>query len=262
MDESIKISYVLLSYYSDVHLLQKNLNILKDKQVIIVDNTQDISKKINSLISTDKNITILEQLTNTGYAKGMNIGMNKAWETKSRWVVLLNDDVVLTTNAINKLEKTLINKQPGIYGPWVGIIDPVRWSAITNIKEDNPNYISGSLIIIHHEVDKTIHGFYEPYFMYYEDVDYCMRAKKFGYPVEKIDIPDINHLENTSIGKGSEKHCYYLARNHLVFLFRHAPFSIKFRELLRLPISFWDERNSSGFRGLLHALVHRLGQYK
>lgn len=262
MNDEIKISYVLLSYYSDVHLLQKNLTILKNKQVIIVDNTDDNLKKTKLLISTDKNITILEQLTNSGYAKGMNTGMSKAWEEQSNWVVLLNDDVELTMNVINKLEQVLTGKKPGIYGPWSGIIDSARWTTITTSNKDKTDYISGSFIIIHREVDKHLRGFYEPFFMYYEDVDYCVRARKLGFPIEKIDMEGINHFENHSIGKGSEKHVYYLARNHLVFIFRQAPFFIKFREILRLPKTWSEERNTSGFRGLFHALIHHLGPYK
>lgn len=251
----------MLSYYSNVSILRKNLSLLINNKVIIVDNTDDVSKKVISILPQNEaaHVTILEQSKNTGYAEGMNIGMNKAFEYTNEWVVLLNDDMELSKEAIEELTNQLPLKKPGIYGPYAGNLDPNRWSTILRSSLLPPDYVSGSCMIIHKEVFEKIHGFYNGYFMYYEDVEYCIRAKRNKFPVEKLKLSNINHQDGASISKGSPLHTYYLARNHFVFVMRQAPLYIKLHELIRLPKSLKEQKGTSGFRGIIDGLMLRMG---
>jgi GT2 family glycosyltransferase len=65
--------------------------------------------------------------------------------------------------------------------------------------------------------------------------NFCQRARNCGYKIVYAPQLIVVHQESTSVKKFYGMKEYYLARNHLIFLFKHAPTSIKFRELIRLP---------------------------
>jgi len=171
---------------------------------------------------------------NLGYGGGANEGMRKAFDAGARWVIVLNQDVLLTKKGITKFCTTLLKSEPGIVGPEVGSLDPKRWTTILpgNKKID---YISGAIMAIHRDVYERIGGFYEPYVMYYEDVDFSVRAKKAGFELRQMEIDGFRHESHESKQKE-----YYLARNHLLFVWRLAPLSVKLYELIRLPKTIWE----------------------
>ena len=192
--------------------LGKLLGGLRGMMLVVVDNTE----------------------RNLGYGGGANVGMKKAFSAGARWAVVVNQDVTLTRTGIMKFAEELERCEPGIIGPEAGSLDPKRWTTIlpTSKKID---YISGSLMAIHRDVYEATDGFYEPYFMYYEDADISLRAKKAGFGLRQLDIDGFGHETHGSPGKN-----YYLARNHLLFVFRNAPFSVKLYELIRLPKTIWE----------------------
>jgi GT2 family glycosyltransferase len=262
MKTSTNIAYIILSYNSNPEIIRNNIHLLKEKHVIIVDNTEDPSRKILSLLTSDQleHVKVLPQSKNSGYAGGMNSGLVAAWKEGCDWAVLLNDDVELSDNGIREFEKNLESKQPGVYGPMTGELEPYRWTTKPSTSFQKEDYVSGSFMVIHKDVDKKLKGFFEDYFMYYEDVDYCIRARQEKFPVQYIEVRDVIHLEGSSIHRGSPQHLYYLARNHLLFVFRQAPTFIKVRELIRLPKTMWEHRHDAGFRGITDVLLCRFGR--
>jgi GT2 family glycosyltransferase len=239
----IKIFYIILTYKPELDLLDRNLQILEKEEVIVVDNSEDktVSEGLRKMVG-EKGELIVNQ-KNIGYAGGMNVGMKYAFAEGADWVVLLNDDIVLSKPAIQTIRKSLEKQEPAILGPYGGTLDKNRWTTILNPKlESAPDYISGSFMILHKKIYDLVQGFYPDYFMYYEDVDVCMQAKKGGFPIIHLDIPEIEHKDGASIEKGSDIHEYYLARNHLLFVERQAPLLIKLREFIRLPKTIYDHK--------------------
>ena len=182
-----------------------------------------------------RGIVIDNTLKNIGYAAAANEGVRRAFKNGITWVVICNQDIVLTRKDKNILIRTLQNLLPGIAGPEAGSFDPRRWSTIVPPR-GSIDYISGSCMAIHKNVYLTIGGFYEPYFMYYEDADYCVRAKKAGFPLSQINLPGFEHPRACS----SRIKKYYLFRNHLLFVLREAPWRVKLHEFLRLPKTIYD----------------------
>lgn len=204
-----KIWFVVVTYKPEKEVLQQLMAALEGWPVEVIDNT-------------DKNL---------GFGGGANVGMRKAFDAGTAWAVVCNQDVTLSKQGVAKFVKALEHCEPGIVGPEAGTLDSKRWTTILpgNKKID---YISGSMMAIHKNVWEKIGGFYEPYFMYYEDVDLCVRAKALGFPLRQVDIEGFRHASY-----GNE---YYLARNHLLFVYRNAPVSVKFHEILRLPKTIWE----------------------
>lgn len=212
-----------------------------------------------------KNVEIIRNSKNVGYGAGANVGILKAIEKGAKWVVVLNQDVELTGEGLKLFVKELKILSPGVVGPVVGRLDFRRWTtSLGNVKEKY-QYISGSFFAIHTDIIKKIGFFFEPYFLYYEDVDLCIRALKARYTISKVQIPGFNHDESLSIIRNSYQHQYYLARNHLLFVERCAPWSVKLYEFIRLPKTLIEHiiRNEVGsFQGVLDYLLRKFGPIK
>lgn len=131
-----------------------------------------------------------------------------------------------------------------------GIIDKNRFSGglIGNREIDKGQYdkvkevdfISGTAMMVRSEVFEKVGLLENPYFMYYEDVEFCQKAKKAGFKIIFVPSTTVLHKESSSIGKNSPAQEYYMARNHLLFVERYAPISIKIREFIRLPKTVFE----------------------
>lgn len=198
---------------------------------------------------------------NLGYGGGANEGIRRALQSGTEWVVVMNQDLKASKRGIEALDKALRKSPPGIVGPFAGRLDPKRWTTI--LPSPKVNYISGACMAIHRNVIEKTGYFYESYFMYYEDADYCIRAKKAGFPLIHASIEGIEHDDNPSLGKGSFLHEYYLSRNHFLFIERQAPAWVKLYEYCRLPktiAEFISRRNNGGLVGVGDYLLRRFGQ--
>lgn len=249
-----KVLWIVVAYNPKTEsffALLKNLPILS---TIIIDNggtvrQEDVGKT-----------TLLSQAKNIGYAGGANTGMRHALAHGAEWMVILNQDIVMSKKAVNDLSEFLSESDPGVYGPYGGGLDKNRWT--TKLPSMKVDYISGSCIAIHKDVIQKIGYFYEPYFLYYEEVDYCIRAKNAGFGVRLALVEGIAHEESVSLGKGSPVHEYYLARNHLLFVSRLAPRAVKKREYVRIPLTISDHiirKEYGALAGVFDFLFRRFG---
>jgi hypothetical protein len=51
----------------------------------------------------------------------------------------------------------------------------------------NPEWADGSCLVFTKEVFSAVDGFYEKFFMYFEDVDFCFRAKSKGFTLKHVE---------------------------------------------------------------------------
>jgi hypothetical protein len=57
----------------------------------------------------------------------------------------------------------------------------------TSRSPKNPEWADGSCLVFTKEVFNSVGGFYEKFFMYFEDVDFCYRAKSKGFTLKHVD---------------------------------------------------------------------------
>lgn len=201
---------------------------------------------------------------NLGYGGGINRILKKEKKNYS-YFFIANPDIIIKKNCIKILIKILENNPTiGVVGPKIiaesgkiwsmgGELDKKRYTGglidygKTNKRYINTNiavdFISGTAMLIRKEVFEKIGLFAQDYFLYYEDVDFCIRAKKAGFQLAINQNAEITHYASTSTGKNSPLMQYYMARNHLLFVERHAPFSIKLYEWFRLPKTLYQARH-------------------
>lgn len=105
-----KIYVVLLNYngYNDTKeciesILKGQNNMYFNINICVVDNdsTQEERKLLFNLKNKIKNLDIIFNNTNEGYAKGNNIGISFAIKNQADYIWVLNNDVTVEENAVN-----------------------------------------------------------------------------------------------------------------------------------------------------------------
>ena len=148
------------------------------------------------------------------------------------YIFLLNNDAVIEKDTLSKLVEAAENSQSSIFSPIIYNRDnkiwyasgEVKWTAMkaihsTKILDDkNPypaQYVSGCAMLIKKEVFKKIGLFSEDYFLYYEDADFCTRAKKNGFECAVVPGTKVTHFEKSESDLSNK--IYWLVFSGLIF---------------------------------------------
>lgn len=250
-----------------VNCLSSISNLTNVSNLILVNNSQASIGKI--IKEKFKWITVINNPKNLGYAAALNIGIKSALKTNPQFILILNNDIIVRKNFLKELLSYCQKHQVDVVGPKIldqhghiwfdgGEIDKNRFTA--GHKKGKIDFLSGCCLLINKRVFDKIGFFDEQYFMYYEDVDFCLRARKVGFKLGIAEKAIVYHQikKNEKQKKLME---YYLARNHFLFLKKHAPFFVKIRELIRLPKTIrqhYQKKEFSALAGIKDALFKNL----
>jgi len=184
-----------------------------------------------------------------GYAYGVNIGLKQALKDGCNLFVVANPDISLKNLSKKILDAAkyfdiwglAMKQDEKIY--YGGMLDKKRLTAGLSDKKPRirfftTDFVSGSLMFIKKEVIDKIGFFDESYFMYYEEVDFCFRAKRAGFRVGVDTQYQYQHFETS---KENPKKNQYLFLNHLKFFWRYGNLYQKIYELFRLPKTVIEE---------------------
>lgn len=231
------LSIIIVSYISPVEIgrlvsqLQRaridNWNI----KIIVVDNgSNNETKVILKELQKKKYIeTLVFNTENKGFAAAANQCIQIALTTKSDRIMLLNQDVEIETNQL----EILLNNNYDIIAPvirfqrnkqWIydygGKVNYIfgRTYHIERVKKDDINnkvdYVSGCCILIRRNVFETVGLFDVQYFMYFEDVDFCLRAQKAGFTVNVENKSIITHHLHEQNKKSVRQNMYLIESNY------------------------------------------------
>jgi GT2 family glycosyltransferase len=76
--------------------------------------------------------------------------------------------------------------------------------------------------MIKRQVIDEVGGLDEQFYLYWEETDYCLRAKRAGYRVLIDAETYILHKSGSTIGGRQELYTYYVFRNRLLLMKKHA----------------------------------------
>lgn len=233
--------------------------------IIVVDNGSIDGSEHALVHSFGKNITILPFTENLGFAKGNNKGVEYAFNKKgSDAVWLLNNDTTVHTNALMELYKAEKNIGYGIFGSKIYFFKGFEFHKKLYKKSDLGNVIwyAGGLIdwnnmyASHRGVDEVDHGQFDQvketefitgcsmyiskevidrvgfldddYYLYLEDLDFCLRAKRKGIASWYVPSSILWHKNSRSTSRpGNTLHEYYLTRNRIILTNRYAKIRTK-----------------------------------
>lgn len=255
MEAHPSIALVLLNYNGKEYL-QKNLPLVKgasygNKKIYVIDNHSD-DDSVSYLQQNHPDVLVIQNEKNFGYAGGYNKGLS---HIKAEYYFLLNTDIEVTPNFIEPIISRMENDptvgicQPkilsisrknyfeyaGAAGGWIDIFGYTfaRGRVFDYYEEDVGQYnddcnifwASGACMVIRSSVFKTLNGFYDHFFMYWEEVDLCWRALAGGHRVVYCPDAVIYHQETDKLLYQSPKRLYYLFRNNLIMMHRNLPLS-------------------------------------
>ena len=170
---------------------------LKPGHVFITDNNSDQSLSLRNY-SFPVQITKLAE--NKGFAAGANVALKNAISHDFQNLMLLSQDVILDSSSAEQMIAELVRSKgivfPTMYnrntnqvfskgGSVNKISGSIKLSTSSTIK--NPEWADGSCLVFTKEVFNSIEGFHEKFFMYFEDVDFCYRAKSKGFVLKHVD---------------------------------------------------------------------------
>ena len=196
---------------------------------------------------------------NLGFAGGNNIGLKYAIKRGVDYVLFLNNDVILPEDLLIRLVK-VAKSDPmiGLVAPKIYFakgyefhkkryskkdLGKVIWYAGGIIDWDNiysshrgvdrvdngefnqqevTDFVNGACALVKRKVVDEIGFLYERLFLYWEDADYSMRAKKAGWKVVYTPSAHVWHKVAQASGIGSDLNDYFLTRNRMVFGLRYA----------------------------------------
>jgi GT2 family glycosyltransferase len=205
---------VVVAYHTSETDLRKCLHSLRDCQhVVVVDNSpSDNLKEVANTFGAH----YLPQPVNQGFAAAANRGAD---ELHDDCVFYLNPDAVLAPGTISVATRYFLrDPKCGILGfllasPAGGIerasfgatVTPLSLLTRHIIKRKVPQrpssvgWTSGGALIVRHRVLRDLGGFDPNFFLFWEDVDLCRRARAAGWRTVLLPHPIVVHRRGASL---------------------------------------------------------------
>jgi len=247
-----KVGVIVVTYNSRFYIKKCLESILNNNysnfELLIVDNSSN-DKTVSLIRKFFKQTSIIKNDRNLGFGAANNIGIKYLMKKKCELFLLLNPDTVSSPNLIKKLVNIFQEKDRiGIAGCIITYTNNHKkiWFAggyfnklfcftrhkymndslkKVGVESRNVDFITGACMMISSTVIEKVGLMPEEYFLYFEDVFFCQKAKEKGFSCYLLAQPLISHHVSTSTGfKNTNKmtplRAYFFARNPLLYI-RH-----------------------------------------
>lgn len=232
----MKLSILIVNYNTEKFILDF-LNDLQNQtinsstyEVVIVNNTLNnaLTETINnSNLKEHITIKIVQSAQNIGFGRAMNLAASNA---QGKHLLIANPDLrmmqhdylepllqhaesnpdygLITTQLINDDQKDKSEFYDFEFHETFGFKNKIAW-------------FSGALLLIRNDVMQQINGFDPDFFMYCEDEDICLRVKKLGLSLIKINELKIYHKGGSSEPYQNYDFFYRWYRSQILFAYKH-----------------------------------------
>ncbi len=207
------LTYIIIVNYGNwedtLECVNSIISFCKEYKIVLV----DVVNKNNSISELNRNISFAEQSIhlieldiNNGYAYANNIGIKHAMlQADCEYLWLLNNDAIITKTTLVELKRHYLEKENigflgskildyynreiiqtvgGSFNQKTGYSILIGMGEKDNGQYDNStsavDYIIGAGMFFDKELIDKIGLMPEEYFLYYEDVDWCLIAKQKG----------------------------------------------------------------------------------
>jgi GT2 family glycosyltransferase len=272
------VAAVVLNYRTpdDTLLAVRSLIASRRRADIVVVDNDESDRCLHALDPVLPDVQYVNAGRNLGFSGGVNVGIRNALDAGADAVVLVNSDVFVPPDCLGRLEAALDRRRDaGIVAPVVvARSDPgrvatlgmayhpltgrMRHHAVGRRTSDVPargerdvHAASGCMMLITREVFDAIGLFDEDYFFTFEDLDFCLRARRAGFATIIATDARAYHEGSRSIGAASPLRLYFAARNHLLLAARSDP--------QRRGLSAWLRNGSIVALNVAHAVLSRSG---
>jgi GT2 family glycosyltransferase len=213
----------------------------EENSIILIENSTR-KEVIQAIRSQYPALTIIENSENLGYAGGNNVGLKKAMETGANYIFILNNDVILEEDVLQKLVDAMEeDPQCSACQPLIAHFNnmAVIWSAGTKMYFGYPRLfrkgqriehkgtqrpplgLVGCALLIRVDSLRKIGLFDESLFLFQEETDWCIRSLSMGFHLLVASDAVVYHKVSETIGLFSKTYLYYIGRNWLAVARRH-----------------------------------------
>lgn len=245
MDEPL-VYIILLNYngYEDTIKCVETLNKIdyNNYKILIVDN----ASTDNSIAVMNKKLVSIDLVPNTineGFAGGNNLGIKFALKRGADYILMLNNDTLVEPRFLYNMLSTFNKAQDigivgckimyypetnkiwyaGGYIDWFKFIGKHRgMSEIDNGQYDNEekiDFMTGCCMLVKREVFEKVGLLSEEYFMYLEDVDFCVKVAENNFKIWYNPKAIIYHkVGSSNDGEESSFLIEWVNRNRLIFM--------------------------------------------
>jgi len=230
--------------------IQKNVPPGVETQIIIVNNE---SEKLSGETLCSSRAEIVEAGENLGFGRAHNLGTKSA---RGEYILFLNPDTEVLSGSLEKMLGIFAADEK------IGIVGPALVSESGKAAEEHfgfrktpfslvktklfgpgrevfqpvqADWLSGAAMMVRKKLFRELGGFDENYFMYFEDVDLCLRAIKRGHQVIMNPEAKILHESGQSFSDNRQKKKYYYSSQDYYLRKHFGPWQAGAAKLLRLP---------------------------
>jgi len=190
-------------------------------------------------------VELLRLPRNLGFAGGYNAGIRRALDGGAAAVLLLNNDTLLAPDALDQLAEAIetaedvglvtakityaaepqriwtvganLNVFLDLKDGGQGQLDTGQWAAPRDV-----DFAPFCAILARREVFETVGLLDEEFFLYYEDMDYCRRARRAGWRVRLSPTALVRHdVSASSGGRDSPLERYWMAQSSGRYFRKH-----------------------------------------
>jgi GT2 family glycosyltransferase len=215
-----------------------------DFEVIVVDNGSSDGSR--SLLEKDFPwVKVISLETNTGFAKGNNIGFEAS---SSEFIATLNNDTIAESGWLGALykaaeadktigmvaSKILLGREGRAMDSAGMLLYPDGMSRQRGHGEEDNGQFDGIREVLfpsacaalyRHEMLKETGYFDEDFFSYCEDTDLGLRGRLAGWKAVLAPAATVRHLYSRTSGRYSEFKAFHVERNHFWVLLKDLPLS-------------------------------------
>lgn len=253
MDSNKKLFVVILNYNSaedSMECISSLYSVKKLKiHIVLVDNgsSKECIQQLDSFINGD--IVFIKNPQNMGYAAGNNVGIQYAVDHGADYISVVNNDVIVNEDSFTQSVKALdSDENVGIVGPVIidasskriqsaGAAINYYKAGVDLIRRDEKfypiddltecDYVGGACMTFTPKVIKTVGYIPENYFLFWEEAEWCLHAKKAGFKVCCAAGSSVEHKGSATVNKMHGFSTYYMERNKIIFLRRNYPNKLK-----------------------------------
>jgi rhamnosyltransferase len=250
-----KLLGVVVIYHPKSNVVQNILTYLpKLHTLLLIDNSEPSAKKVfeQLLIDFKDKIEYLPNLQNEGIAKPLNQAAEYGVKNNFDWLLTMDQDSFFHSEHLDRLIDFTVQNDTSR----LGIVAPFHHTPKATLpilkepfSEVRMTMTSGNLL--HLAAFKRCGAFNEALFIDSVDHEYCLRLRKKGFKIMRVNDAILDHQLGEIIYKKflflkvkltnhSAQRRYYIARNRLYVMFKYVFFDFKFfrRELKQYFIDF------------------------
>ena len=217
MNNHNKLTVVLISFKSEKKIKSFIKKIPKDIKVIIIENSNNTILKKN-IEKNYKNINVFIK-KNEGVGASINYAVKKI---KTKYFLQISPDIQFDFKDIRlffDLAKKLNDKFAAIGPRFLYVREKSHKQTNMKIDYGSINSIHGSCMFINKKCFNKIGKFDNNFFLYFEETEYCFRAKNKGYLTYQTNKSKVMSLgTSVEINNISEKeNIYYILIWHFIW---------------------------------------------